>query len=88
MGAWHLHVTSMERVMPTHETNTEFLERVMNFCPHGALIQAFVLEALNRYAAQVADPDVHVPDTPLLSGQAWKLTALWMQGQLERHFDQ
>ena len=39
--------------MPTHETNTEFLERIMNFCPHGALIQAFVLEALNRYAEQV-----------------------------------
>jgi hypothetical protein len=75
----------MERVMPTHETNTEFIERIMNFCPHGALIQAFVLEALNQYAEQVADPQVHVPDTPMLSGQSWKQTAIWLQGQLEQH---
>ena len=47
--------------MSTHETNTEFIERIMNFCPHGALIQAFVLEALNRYAEQVADPQVPCP---------------------------
>ena len=71
--------------MPTHETNPEISERIMSFCPHGALIQAFVLEALSRYAEQVADPQVHVPDTPMLSGQAWKQTAIWLQGQLAQH---
>jgi hypothetical protein len=75
----------MERDMLSHETNTEFMERIMNFCPHGALIQSFVLEALHQYAAQVADPTVHVPDTPMLSGQSWKQTAIWLQGQLEQH---
>lgn len=79
----------VENPMPdTYETNIEFMERIMNFCPHGPLIQAFVLEALRQYAETVADPKVHIPDTALLSGQAWKRTGEWLSGQLEAHLNQ
>lgn len=67
------------------ETNAEFMDRIMNFCPTGALVQAFVLEALRRYAEQVADPAVNIQDTPLLSGKAWKRTGVWVLDQVEKH---
>lgn len=67
------------------ETNSEFIDRIMSFCPTGALVQAFVLEALRRYAEDVADPAVQIPDTPLLSGQAWKRTGVWVLDQVEQH---
>lgn len=69
--------------MKRHETNEEFMVRVMNFCPQGALSQAFIMEALMRYCEQCAEADI--PDTPLLSGQAWKNTAAWLKEQLEAH---
>ena len=71
-----------------YETNEEFVVRIMNFCPQGALIQAFVLEALRQYSETVADPKVHIPDSDLLNGQAWKRTGQWLQGQLEAHLNQ
>ena len=74
--------------MPTYETNTEFMDRIMNFCPHGALVQVFVIEALRQYSAAVADPEAYVPDTDVLSGQAWKNTAQWVHAQLEQHLGQ
>jgi hypothetical protein len=36
-------------------TNTEFLAYIMNFSKHGGLMQAFVIEALSRYAMHVRE---------------------------------
>lgn len=68
------------------ETNEEFIVRIMNFgCPTGALIQAFIMEALARYCVEVQKASF--PDTPLLSGEAWKATGAWLQSQLDEHFN-
>lgn len=74
--------------MSASESNTDFMYRIMSFSPHGALVQMFVIEALRQYSEAVADPSVQVPDTALLSGQAWKKTAEWVHAQLEQHLSQ
>ena len=51
-------------------TNVEFVTELMEFSAHGALIQAFVMQAL---------------DTPMVSGHAWHGCAVEIQQKLERH---
>lgn len=74
--------------MSQYESNTDFMYRIMSYSPHGALVHAFVIEALMQYSAAVADPSVEVPDSGLVSGQSWKNTAKWIQTQLEQHLSQ
>jgi hypothetical protein len=67
------------------ETNEEFVSRIMNFgCPTGALIQAFVIEALSQYCAIVEEN--HVPDTPFMLGSTWKATGAWLKSELEKKY--
>lgn len=61
--------------------NIEFLDDLMSYSKHGALIQAFVLEGLRVYAEQVA----HAPpwkEETLISQAAWKGCALEVLGKL------
>lgn len=66
------------------ETNEELIIRMMNFSPTGALSQAFIIEAISRYADQVASAE-SVPDSPFLSGKAWKHTGEWIKSQVDSH---
>lgn len=69
------------------ETNTEFITRIMEVgCPTGALIQPFVIEALTRYAQQVAESPA-IADTALLSGEAWKETGEWLLSEINKRYD-
>jgi hypothetical protein len=45
------------------KTNVEFITQVMTFSQHGALMQAFVMEALRSYAETVVQnfPDAGTP---------------------------
>lgn len=70
--------------MPKHETNVEFVTRMMEFCPTGALSQAFIIEAIGRYAKLVAE-NPPIPDTDFLSGEAWKRTGDWINAQMKGH---
>ena len=67
------------------ETNVEFVTRVMEFCPKGALAQAFVIEAIARYAGQVAVAPAF-KDNDLLSGEAWKEIGVWLKGELDTKY--
>lgn len=40
--------------MPKQMTNLECLADIMNFSRHGALAQAFVMDALSKHAARIA----------------------------------
>ena len=53
------------------ETNVEFITDLMEHSNHGALIQAFVIHAIYRYAKKVAAAKPQDLDTNLLSGHAW-----------------
>ena len=67
------------------ETNVEFVTRVMEFCPKGALVQAFVIEAIARYSGQVAAAPAF-KDNDLLSGEAWKDIGVWLKGELDAKY--
>jgi hypothetical protein len=67
------------------EDNVQFLTRIMNRCPQGALGQAFILEAISKYAENVAKSKP-LPETGLISGEAWKKTAEWVKQELDNHF--
>lgn len=67
--------------MNKHETNIEFVTRLMEFSPVGALSQLFIIAAIDNYSKAVAaaPPIEHV----LINGEAWKRTAEWVQQELE-----
>lgn len=63
----------------SRETNVEFVTRLMEFSPTGALSQAFIIEAIGRYADECvkhADEVVASVDKQgFISGKAWLRTA-------------
>lgn len=71
--------------MPKHKTNTQVVRGLMEFAKSGPLMQAFVIEALRRYADQCAAADPAVFDSPLMSGRAWHACAVEAQQTLAQH---
>ena len=65
-------------------TNVEFVTELMEFSAHGALIQAFVMQALEQYAQRVAAMDPEALDTPMVSGHAWHGCAVEVRDKLAR----
>lgn len=68
-------------------TNVEFVTELMEFSAHGALIQAFVMQALEQYAMRVAAMKPEALDTPMVSGHAWHGCALEVLRKLEQRFE-
>ncbi|MDP9881100.1 hypothetical protein J2W25_005172 [Variovorax boronicumulans] len=68
-------------------TNVEFVTELMEFSDHGALIQAFVMQALEQYARRVAAMDPEALDTPMVSGHAWHGCALEVLQKLEQRLE-
>lgn len=71
---------------PEIETNDQFVNRIMNFNPHGALVQALVIEAIKRYADDVSAASAEELDTPFLSGAAWKAAGEWVKAELAKKY--
>jgi len=69
-------------------TNIEFVSDLMTYSAHGALIQAFVLQALEQYATKVAAAASEALDTPLVSGRAWHGCALEVRRKLAQRLGQ
>ena len=70
------------------QTNVEFVVDLMEFSAYGALIQAFVLQALTQYAQKVAATDPEALGTGLVRGPAWHGCALEVQRKLRQRFDE
>lgn len=62
------------------ETNEEFVVRIMNFCPYGALGQVMVIEALSQYAEQASAE--RLPEGHLINADAWQNCAIWLKNEL------
>jgi len=73
----------MTRTCP--RTNVEFVVDLMEFSAYGALVQAFVLQALTQYAQRVAASDPDALETSLVSGHAWHGCAGEVQRKLRQH---
>lgn len=56
-------------------TNDQFMKKIMNYAPTGALSHVFVLQAITQFAKQVAAASAEELDVGLVSGEAWKATA-------------
>jgi len=67
-------------------TNVEFVTELMEFSAHGALIQAFVMQALEQYARRVAAMDPEALGTPMVSGRAWHGCAVEVRDKLTKRF--
>lgn len=52
-------------------SNVDYVTEIMEFSRFGALSQAFVIEAITRYAKAVAVASPEDLDSPGLSGAAW-----------------
>ncbi len=70
---------------PKRLTNTQMLTRLMEFAQSGPLMQAFILEAIGRYAKTCAEQDPAVFDSPILVGAAWHACAVEARDTLEQH---
>lgn len=55
-------------------TNIDFVTDLMSYSPVGALAQAFILEAIGRYAKQVCEAEPW-PDDVMVSFEAWQTCA-------------
>jgi len=66
-------------------TNVEFVISLMEHSHHGALIQAFVLQAIQTYAVSVSRRAPEELETPLIVGEAWHGCALEVLAKLDRY---
>ena len=69
--------------MKRPQTNVEFVADLMEHSAHGALIQVFVIQAIDRYADLVAAAEPQDVDTPMVNGHAWRGCALEVKRKLK-----
>ncbi len=78
--------TQLEGLLRKRETNVEFMTRIMEFCPHGALGQAFVMEALRGYCSLIEEATDEECDSGFMATGTWKRIGKWLQGELDARF--
>ena len=77
--------TDIEEVVNAkRETNEEFIVRIMNWCPHGPIIQAFIIDALGRSADHFSQH--RIPDGGFIHPDMWQETAQWLKEELEKKY--
>jgi hypothetical protein len=69
------------------KTNVEFVTEIMEHAASGPLMQAFVIEALAKYARACVEASAESLDTPMLNGFAWKRCAIELDAKLAQHLD-
>lgn len=69
--------------MAKPRTNEAFVRQLMNFSESGALMQAFVMTALEKYADQCKDQEPAAFDSSWLNGAAWVATAKELRQRLD-----
>lgn len=67
-------------------TNVEMLTHLMNFSRCGALQQAFILTAIEKYAKECIEAGAKKLDTPMISGEGWIRCADEALETLNKHF--
>jgi hypothetical protein len=71
-----------------HKTNVEAVVDLMEWSKYGALAQVFVIDALVKQAARVANaPPGAIEDNGFIAPEAWRGVAREIAEKLERHLD-
>lgn len=80
-------IEAAEDFVQAHPTNTEALVRIMERSLAGALMQAFVIEGLTKYAQEVANASDEALGGPhsFVNPNAWRVCATELQAALEKH---
>jgi hypothetical protein len=67
------------------KTNIEFVKWLMNYSPHGALCQVFIIEAIRHYAEQISHTKPPEPenDNGFISAIAWHNIAVDILNKIE-----
>lgn len=73
------------------ETNTEFVTRMMEFSKHGALMQIFIIDALQKRVERIlsiSDNDLEriFNNNPMISWEAWKSCAEELKSELDKKY--
>ena len=69
------------------KTNTEVLTYIMEHSKHGALMQGFIMTALEKYAESVLAVTEEPADWPALLGWgSWHGCAEELAAELDKHF--
>jgi hypothetical protein len=81
-----------DAVDPRYEDNISIVKKIMTYSRYGALSQAFVVEAIGRYADQCAkmtDDEVekHDREQPLLSYKAWRGVAQEIKAVMDKRYN-
>ena len=72
----------------TVKTNEEFLEELMMFSEHGALIRIFIIEAIRNYAEEVAANPVPKEDgNSFISQIAWHGCATEILARMKENYE-
>lgn len=73
---------------PKKQNNVEFITHLMDFgCPTGALIQPYVMAALEDYSSRVIAAKSPESDGGFISEEAWRRTAEHVKAQLEVRYE-
>jgi hypothetical protein len=69
--------------------NDEFLQRMMSFSPYGALVQAFVLEAIRNYSQAISDAGATPPPEyrSFIAWENWHGVGVDVLRQLNARFE-
>jgi hypothetical protein len=70
------------------ETNVQLVARIMKRAPTGAIVQPFVLQALDQFSkAVIATPADKVPANPIIHWPAWARTAEYVLDEVTKHLE-
>jgi hypothetical protein len=74
----------------TRETNTEFITRLMEFSPAGALAQVMIIQAIDTFTREVAKAplDDLRGGSQLVSAECWQATAQYLQLEMTARLGQ
>ena len=72
-----------------NETNIEFVTRIMDFAPTGAMSQMFVIDALGKIANKIVEDAEGVKkamEGGFVDGAAWVKTAEFIKSELDAKY--
>lgn len=72
-----------------HESNEEFMIRIMNFSRNGALMQALIIDALTQHSQRVIDNEEQLlkdMKDSFISGEAWVATAKELKEEMDKKY--
>lgn len=74
-----------KKIVEGHETNADFVARLMEFSKSGPIAQLFIIESVRRYAEQCKDADPKKMETGIISGAMWKRCAAEIHAEVSKH---